>query len=395
MQEQKNLRTNRVSHDVDPRAYNTVTVPFRFKPAKLSYSQDTQVYFVQLVDLQPRRVKAGTEIRSAGVLGEPKPVYDVVHVRAKTPELLRQELEFRFPNAVFTIADTDSKIKAQHKSTGDAELDAAYQASLDNRPPTRAEIDSAYERLRKEFGQPNANGFREIFNMQFSETERLRCGIRRPVFDAIAELEQARFNEGVIRQHKILSDEMTEQEREAHICHSLNSFMNSDAWSAWFRQFPNNFMSYPNQEYRNRDAVLRYCAAHGFSVPNHAVLSQAVQYLYENKMLYLKASYKRSEQEEKNSVRVFDAAVPETPIISDAAIRKAKELLGQNLPHGMMPSQEKIHEIATRIGISEEMWEAMNGRQVSVKPKQLQTVSEIKQELASIRPASTRKRASY
>jgi hypothetical protein len=399
--DQKNIRSGRVVHEVDGRAWNTVTVPNRFKPSEIKYSQDANLYFVNLVDLRPRKVTvSGASKNVAATVTEARDkygnlIFDTVHVRGKTPELLRQEIEKSFPNAAFTIADTESKIKAQHKSTGDSEIDAAYQASLDTRPPSKTEIEQAYERLRKEFGQPNANGFREIFNMKITEEDAARCGIRKAVFDVIARQEEAKFNEALVRQHKILSDEMTDQQRQEYIGHFLNSFMNDTTWTSWFRQYPRNFMSYPDQQYLNRDAVLRYCAAHGFSVPSHDILDQAMRYLLAHNMLYLKAGYKRSEQDEKNAVQVYRADVPETPIISDARIQEAWRLLGKNLPQGLKLPDEKVHEIATRIGISEEMWAAMNGQQVKVKPKDLRTEADIKKELASIRPASTRKRATY
>lgn len=403
--DQKNIRSGRVIHEVDGRAWNTVTVPNRFKPSEIKYSQDANLYFVNLIDLQPRKVTvSGSSKNVAATVTEARDkygnlIYDTVHVRGKTPELLRQEIEKSFPNAAFTIADTESKIKAQHKSTGNAEVDAGYRASLDNRPPTKLEIEQAYERLRKEFGQPNANGFREIYNMEFSDAARARCGIRKPVFDAIAAQEAAKFNEGLIRQHKILSDEMTPQDRENHIGYALNGFMlgtNGSVWTSWFKNYPRNFMSYPDQTFRNRDTVLRYCAAHGFSIPYDEILDQAMRYLLQNNMLYLKSGYKRSEQDEKNSVRSYDPSVPETPIISDDAIQKARMHLSKNLPHGLVLSEEKVHEVATRLGISEEMWAAMNGRpQPKVTPKDLRSEGEIKKELASVRPAATRKRATY
>ena len=94
---QKNLRTQRVVRQEDTRGWTYVSVPGRFKPVRHNYSQNSETYYVAMVDLQPRKTKEGGYTKD----------HDVVHVRAKSLSLLREEIEKRWPSAVFSIDNPD------------------------------------------------------------------------------------------------------------------------------------------------------------------------------------------------------------------------------------------------------------------------------------------------
>jgi hypothetical protein len=379
---QKQINSKRFFSDGDGRAWKTVTVPNRFKPTEYKYSQNSETYFVQLVDLQPRKT-------TTGVPGT-KPVYDVIHVRAKTPDLLRQEIESRWPQAVFST----ERPQAQPD-----DLKAAYKDSLDSRLATQSEIDQGWERLRKEYGTPNKNGFRELYDSEITEEMARRCGVRKMVFIAMGLAEQQKFEDGVIKQHKLLSDEMTDAERTAHIGHNLNSFMlgtNGSGWADWFRQFPNNFFSYPNGEYRNRERVLKYCADHGFSIPIEGILDEAMRFLLARNMLYLKQAYKRSERDELNSIQEYSEDVAPIPVYSPAQIADATQRLRKALPNGTVPSQERIEATARVLGISDDLLSAIQNPGQPARPEvSSKSATDLKRDLQSIRapvPADLRRR---
>jgi len=223
---QKNLRAQRVVRQEDSRGWTYVSVPGRFKPVRHNYSQNSETYYVAMVDLEPRKTKEGGYTKN----------HDVVHVRAKTVRLLREEIEKRWPNAVFSIDNPDlmSDPRKAHAAEVKAEQEA-QQAELDKQDMARR----------------------------------------------------------VVEQHKAFANSMTAEQVAEYRNIILQRFINDTSWNAWFREHP-KFLAWPNDEGKNRAVLLKYCGDHGFRVPNHDILDRGMRYLLDNSHFYMSERRLRS-----------------------------------------------------------------------------------------------------
>ena len=233
--------------------------------------------------------------------------FDRLHYTASNPQELRKKITAAFPNAVFSL--------------GNPEVDPRAQ-----------------------------------YNQEVKEKQATRQ----------REKEQRDFDIAVVEQHKVLADQMSPEQRQEYIVTALQWFINDSEWKDWFRSHL-RFFSYPNEEGRNRETLPRYCRQHGFAVPNHSVLDEAMQYLLNNNHFYLKPSYKRSEADEMNAVREYvqDDPNARTSTFSDTEIEEATRKLRARLPVGSVPSSETIQAIAKSVGISDALLNAITGRKVS------------------------------
>ena len=363
---QKNLNTKRFT----PAAKETgwyVTIPGRFLPSTYKYSLDSRSYSISLV---ARDIKDATK----GGSGR----RDVLHFRASRVQELRERIEAAFPNAVFSL---DAPKEADP-------IESAYREERDNQPADAKEIADAWEKLRLQFGQRNENGVKELIpGAEITWDMCDKIGIRKGVFEALGRAQEKDFVDGVIRQHKLLSAEMSEEERAKHIGSSLNSFMLTSSWKDWFKNYPQNFFSYPNNQYKNRDTILRYCADQGFHIPIHGVLDEAMRFLLSKNMFYLKAQYKRSEKYEMDAVRAYSGIENAPPTFSAAQIEDATKQLRALLPVGMRPSDELVARAAKQLGISDELLFVIQHPDQQAKAQVGNKSSlELKRDLAAMRP---------
>jgi hypothetical protein len=363
---QKNLNTKRFT----PAAKETgwyVTIPGRFLPSTYKYSLDSRSYSISLV---ARDIKDATK----GGSGR----RDVLHFRASRVQELRERIEAAFPNAVFSL---DAPKEADP-------IESAYREERDNQPADAKEIADAWEKLRLQFGQRNENGVKELIpGAEITWDMCDKIGIRKGVFEALGRAQEKDFVDGVIRQHKLLSAEMSEEERAKHTGSSLNSFMLTSSWKDWFKSYPQNFFSYPNNQYKNRDTILKYCADQGFQIPIHGVLDEAMRFLLSKNMFYLKAQYKRSEKYEMDAVREYSGIENAPPTFSAAQIHETTQRLRKALPVGSVPSQERIDGTARELGISDGLLAAIQNPEQQTKIEvSAKSAVELKNDLRAMRP---------
>lgn len=370
MSYQKNLHTNRIAEVDNQNGWTHVTLNSRFYPARYKFSMDSGIYSVACVEIAPRDRGAG---RSAIVV---KP--DVLHFRNATVDGLREEITKSFPQAIFSNSEPQQADPIR----------AAYQEQRENQPADAKEVEAAREKLRKQYGVRDDHGRQFLVpGEEISWDMCQKIGIRKAVFEALGQAEQQNYVDGVIRQHKILSEEMTKEEQAKHIGSSLNSFMLGEIWGSWFRNYPNNFFSYPNNQYKNRDTILKYCADQGFQIPIHGVLDEAMRFLLDHKMFYLQSSYKRSEKYEMDAVRQYSGVENAPPTFSPAQIQEATQRLRKALPVGSVPSQERILGTARELGISQELLYAIQnpGQQAKAQVGN-KSSAELKRDLQAMRP---------
>lgn len=310
-----NLRTNRVFTIPNPKAWTHCTLP-EYRPASWKASIDTGGVGITFVSVVPKQ-KGKTE---------------VLRFRAADQYELRELIEQKYPDAVFSTAALPLPKD---------ELKIEYQAQV------QAEKDR----------------------------------------QAAAQEEQD-FARRVIEQHRLLASRMTPEEQQKHTNHNLNWLQTSpeSPYRDFFRQHP-NFLAYPDNTNRNRETLLRWCSQRGYVIPLHAELCEGMRYLLERNHFAMKPTFKRSERDELRAVRDF--VREESDRFSPEQIAAATKRLRAALPVGSVPSVELIQAKAKQLGIEEDLLQAvLNVRKEVVADTRGMNAAELKSGLQQSRNAA-------
>ena len=373
---QRNLNTKRFTPAPAQKESNWyVTIPGRFLPATYKYSLDSRSYSISLV---------AKDIKAADKGGSGR--RDVLHFRGSSPQELKERIEAAFFNAVFS---------SEQPKEADP-VKAAYQEERDNAPADAKEIANAREKLRKQYGQRNANGVQELIpGTKFTEEDCRKVGIRRGVFWALsrqAEQDEINLLTNAARQ---LVAEQTPEQQEKWLGAHLQDFVDNGytdhpewGWKEFFRARP-RFFQWPDNTGWNRNQLLKYCRAHGSGyIPTILELCQGMKFLLDRgKFFAMKETYERSKQFERDALQEYrgDEYVP--PAFSDRQIQEATKQLGALMPAGMRPSDEFVARAAKQLGISDELLFAIQnpGEQVKAQLGNKSSL-ELKRNLAAMRP---------
>ena len=267
---------------------------------------------------------------------------DVIHFRSKSPEELRKKIERAYPNATFSLAGPPD-LKQQH-------------------------------------------------------AQELREQKAREAAEAQQAAEEQDFAERVVNAQRELSAEMTPEKRAEANAASLFTFVTQSPWKDWFRAYP-GFFAYPSGTSENCKRLFDYCRHHfGDSVFLHGELDQAMRYLLENCMFFMKSNYKRSEHFERNTVKPYDPSrdkqrtlfTPETPEpISSQQIQQVLAALKQRYGSPVQVTVAKLSAIGVRN--PENMFAAIRAKyDADCEQTEGKSSAELKRELSAIRPAISR-----
>jgi hypothetical protein len=255
--------------------------------------------------------------------------------------------------------------------------------------------DDTVEGLRKklEAAFPNAVVF-STANPELSLKEAHALEVKKAKAEADARAAAAKEQERVVAASKELANQMSDAEVAQYRVDSLSSFIQSETWREWFRKNAQDgvgFLSFPQNEGRNRDALLRYCEQRGFRVPNHQVLDEGMRYMLNNRHFYMQNVYKRSQQDAFHAVVPFEQIQSNARKVyhTDEQIKAATKALQRVLPVGQAVNREFAQRKAREIGISDAMFNDIAGAQSqpSVAPDVSNlSAKDLKRELAKTRP---------
>jgi hypothetical protein len=373
---QKNLNTKRFTPaPAQKESIWYVTIPERFLPATYKYSLDARTYTISLV---------ARDIKDANKGGSGR--RDVLHFRGTTAQELRERIETAFPSAVFSTEQPKEADPVQ----------AAYQEERNNAPADAKEIADAWEKLRKQYGQKNANGLQELIpGTKFTEENCRKIGIRRGVFLALsrqAEQDEINLLTNAARQ---LVAEQTPEQQEKWLGAHLQDFVDNGytdhpewGWKKWFEARP-RFFQWPDKTGWNRNQLLKYCRAHGSSyIPTILELCQGMKFLLDGRTFFaMRETYKRSEQFERDALQEYrgDEYVP--PTFSARQIEEAAKQLEALMPAGMRPNQEFVAQAAKQLGIGDQLLYVIQHPNQQTKPQVAgKSAMELKRDLQAMRP---------
>jgi hypothetical protein len=371
---QRNLSTKRFPNEKQEQ-WIYVCIPNRFRSARWKYTDETRTYSVALVALEKRSGQQGGSNKA-----------DVLHFRSATLDGLKKEIEKSFGNAVFSTEQSKELDPVQ----------AAYQEERNNAPADAKEIADAWEKLRKQYGQRNANGLQELIpGTKFTEENCRKIDIRRGVFLALSrQAEQDEINLLTNAARRLVAEQTPEQQERWLGAH-LQDFVDNGytdhpewGWKEWFKARP-RFFEWPDKTGWNRHQLLAYCRAHGSGfIPTILELCQGMKFLLERgHFLAMREKYKRSEKFERDALQEYrgDEYVP--PTFSTRQIEEARKQLQALMPAGMRPSDEFVARAAKQLGISDGLMSAIQNPDRQTKAHVAGKSSlELKRELAAMRP---------
>ena len=352
-----------------------VTVTNKFKTARISFSQGSGQYHVTLVPVL------------AGVEG--------MTIRGSSFAAIKDELVRLFGNAA---------VFSERASVEIDPVQAAQQEAWDNRPPGRMELNGmgvdevghAWEILTRAYGQRDAKGRRALAPGQEISWEMAKAqGIRRPVYDAIMAQVEKQFADEVTQHHRALAAGVSREEQLKLSYANFATFATNPAFPQWVQWFKDHmidgqgFLSFPNKTWANRDTLLKYCEAKGWYVPRHEEIAYAMSAIINADGFYSLPAYKRSQKHLAESVRPItgNESLDVAARFGEQEVAEAATALRKSLPAGTVPNLETVKAVAARLGISDELLEAIRQKNecgprtegaLVTKPDSQKTTAELK-----------------
>jgi hypothetical protein len=355
-----------------------VTITNRYKTGRIQSNRSGGYWFVRLIPLTAK--------------DEP------ITVSGASFSAVKEEITRRFGNAaVFSLsATTEVDPVAAAKAARDAEREDREPGTMELNGMRVNEIDWAWEVLNREYGARDPKTGRRGQLEPGTEITWDMCrkqGIRRKVYEALASQTRQQFKTDVTAEHRTLAVNLSREEQLKISYANFNAFatdpnVSNAEWVAWFKQRP-GFLSWPNQSWKNRDTLLSYCESKGWVVPVEEEIAQAMHAILNARGFHLQSSYKRmSENYIRDAVRPITGNEPVEPQFnfSDQEIEMAGNALRKSLPAGTVPNMAKVQEVAARLGISDQMLEAISQRQ-NPKAAKDKTATELKADMQAQRNA--------